>query len=297
MPSRYRFPVLGVACWIGASLLLAAAIPESNIVVDVAPVSTWISYNPEAVAGYDYPTLSLSDFREQSAKARADLKANIADARRKSSVPPWTLSLEVQTRQEHFVAEINDLVFQVLRHSDQLEIRWSDNWLQKGLARLYPPLNEPQLPEQVLRQQQGLCSDACKVLQWQLQQAEVDSAFLGLRQHVVLLVRNEDHLLWADPDFGVLAAVDPVSGRPCEAELQDQLRNRGFSEATIQTYGDLLQDPSLWTRLPWNEPLSPRLTHVAKLSEGFVRLAPFVLIFLGLLSFWKSLATMRIVFE
>jgi hypothetical protein len=288
MAKPHRFSVLGFGWWIAAILLLVAAIPESNNAINVAPISNSISYAPDLIAGYDYPTLSLNSFGEQSAKARTDLEALVQDARRQSSLPHPTSSLEVQTRQEQFVVELNDLVFQVMRHSDQLEIRWTDNWLQKGLAQFYPPLNEPQLPEQVLRQQQGLCSDACKVLQWQLQQAGFDSAFLGLGQHVVLLVRCDDQLLWADPDFGVIADVDPHSGRPRETELQDQLRSRGFSEATIHTYRQILQDPLHWTRLPWNEPLSPRLTHVAKLSDGFVHLAPLVLIVVGLLSFWRG---------
>lgn len=284
---QLRFPILSVVLISGGLILASAQMHRMETFHDLPPVPT-ASFATELVPGYDFPTLSQADFLDSCARVRSeydrlDTKTNHLT----TSTQPEVFS-KVQNHQPQVVADLNDLVFQVIRHSDQLEIRWIDNWFQKGLAQLYRPLREPQLPEQILQQQKGLCSDACKVLQWQLQQVEIDSAYLGLGRHVVLLVRSNEQLFWTDPDFGIIAAIDSVTGRPDESQIIEQLRNRGFSESTIRTYREILLDSSHGTRLEWNRSLSPRLTLVAKISHWFVQLAPIILLTLGLTSLLQS---------
>lgn len=284
---RIRFPSLSVILISSGLILASAELKRTDTFHELQPDPT-ASFVSELVPGYDFPTLSEGDFLASCARVRSKLKRFDTKTNHTATSTQPVVFAELQNHQPQVVADLNDLVFQVIRHSDQLEIRWIDNWFQKGLALLYPPLREPQLPEQILQQQQGLCSDSCKVLQWQLQQAGIDSAFLGLGRHVVLLVRYDEQLFWTDPDFGIIAAIDSVTGRPDESQILEQLRNRGFSEAKIRTYQEILMESSEGTRLEWNRPLSPRLTLVAKISHWFVQLAPIILLAIGLTSLLQS---------
>ena len=285
MLTQQRAPVFASLLLGAAIFLFAASFWTQSGDREITPPQEVASQENPLIPGYDYPTLGIADFLERAAVVRSELRElQNHDQNAGSSRPVAFLTSRLDPHRS--LAELNDLVFQTIRHSDQLEIRWTDNFIQKSLAYLYPPLREPQLPWQILQQQQGLCSDSCKILQWQLQQAGIDSAFLGLGQHVVLLVHHQGRYYWADPDFGIVVTYDPTTGRPDEFQLIEQGRHRGFSEPTLRRLREILADRTDWTRLAWNQPLSPRLTLVAKISELTVQFAPLFLLAGGLATIW-----------
>jgi hypothetical protein len=285
MRHRSSHSTVGLLLIAGGFLLLVGSVPSSRRASNELQPLHPVSQSHESVAGYDHPTLSVPRFEELAADLRA--KRLRLDLRTQLIHESSAGSERHQNHEAELIAELNDLVFQVIRHSDRLAIRWTDNWLQRGLAIVYEPLREPQLPEQILSQQQGLCSDACKVLQSQLHEAGFESAFLGLGQHVVLLVRCDDQLYWSDPDFGVFTVADSTTGCPDEELALDQLRARGFPESVCRTYRFILEEHPQWVRLPWNQPLSPRLTTVAIFAQRLTQLAPIACIVIGLLAVWR----------
>jgi len=219
------------------------------------------------VPGYEYPMLEPAQFLEQRQLVREDHRAAEAAGRADAAV---------QTARR-----LNDLVFKTLAHRDNVRVRWRDNWLQAFAGWFYRPLAEPQLPRQILWRRAGLCSDACQLLQHELQAVGIESAFVGLSGHVVLRVRCGERQCWADPDFGIFLERDVEDLVENAEPLARALEQRGYSEPQIRLYRALVQDPAGHRLLPPDQPLSPRLYRFAWHARYMIWLLPLLLILSG----------------
>jgi hypothetical protein len=104
----------------------------------------------------------------------------------------------------------------------------------------------------------------------------IASRLVGLGGHVVLETQPLDGgSLVLDPDYGVEFAgtVAELSGGRRDEEVRSVLASAGFAEPQIQLYREILYSQQDNQEIDWNEPLSPRLFWLERMTQGVVQVA------------------------
>lgn len=268
-------PALAVLLVVSGAVLFLGWVGEQFLDTDsplpdrpTAPDGSNNDHLKEGVAGYHYSVISQSDWGK---RRRQQLRAY----------------QQTQDRGQ-LAKDLNEGVFQLLRHDDRNRIRWSENWIQWLLGQLYSPAARPQLPAQITLRQAGLCSEAATVLQNELQIAGIPTRIVGLSGHVVLEYQEQERWKMLDPDYGLATdrsvadlARAAAEGSDDWRNLAEQLTQRGFSSKAIQDYQTILGSPADNQTLPVDAPINPRLTLMAAWTQWLSPLLALVMAWLG----------------
>jgi hypothetical protein len=169
--------------------------------------------------------------------------------------------------------QMNQLVRLWVEHSEGLRIGPEINWVQWLLGTIYPPAARSQLAARILASGSGDCSERAAVLQALLSQRGIPSRLVGLGGHVVLETPTVDGgWMVLDPDYGVEfpGTVAELSKGERDGEIRDALASAGFEETPIRLYREILYSPQDNQAMDWNEPLSPRLFWLERLTQGVI---------------------------
>lgn len=191
----------------------------------------------------------------------------------------------LKTRTREFDLElVNNIVFESLVHADDRRIQLHENWIMWLAGLVYEPASRTQSARRIVAGGRAICSEAAAVVNEVARINGVDARLVALNGHVVSEVRTGDGWQIADPDYGVVftSDLDTLESGHMSAVMEEKLRLRGYSDASIARYVEFFETPEDNAVLDVGSVSSPRLHAFERFSEWLKWIVPFALLIASL---------------